>query len=151
MLIRSLSLLFLLVFPLKLCCLHIAFAAKIGGKDSTWSWQVNPIRIHIHIRIYIYIWRFPKMGIPRNHPLIDGFSSKNHQLLGTRSCVLGNPHIRQNYYCNTNWVLLRLGLAEMWENPSLPMRADTPVLQQESALPIGTTLICAWREYAQVL
>ena len=30
----------------------------------------------INMYIYICIWRFPEMGVPPNHPFIDGVSSK---------------------------------------------------------------------------
>jgi len=36
------------------------------------------------------IWRFPKIGLPSDHPFIDGFAVKKHQFLDTN--VLGNPH-----------------------------------------------------------
>ena len=39
-----------------------------------------------------YIWRFPKMGVPQNHPLIDGFFLINHRpFRGTPNS--GNHHI----------------------------------------------------------
>ena len=39
------------------------------------------------------IWKIAKMGVPPNHPFIDGFSIYilNHPFLGTH--VLGKPHL----------------------------------------------------------
>ena len=35
-------------------------------------------------------WRFPEIGIPPNHPFIEGFSFIKHLFWG--SPILGNPH-----------------------------------------------------------
>jgi hypothetical protein len=37
------------------------------------------------------ILRFPQMGVPLNHPFIDGFSLINHIFRGTP--IYGTPHI----------------------------------------------------------
>ena len=37
------------------------------------------------------IWRFPEMGVPLNHPFIDGFPILNHSFW--RSPIDGTPHI----------------------------------------------------------
>ena len=37
------------------------------------------------------IWGFPKIGVPLNHPFIDGFALINHPFLGTP--IYGNHHI----------------------------------------------------------
>jgi hypothetical protein len=36
-------------------------------------------------------WRVPTIGIPPNHPFVDGFSLINHPFLDTP--IYGNPHI----------------------------------------------------------
>ena len=42
------------------------------------------IYINRNIYIHIYIWRFPKIGLPLNHPFLDGiFHQKNHPFGGT--------------------------------------------------------------------
>ena len=41
-----------------------------------------------------YIWRFPKVGVPPNHPFIDGFSTINHPFWGTPV-----------YFTHTHWNL----------------------------------------------
>ena len=39
------------------------------------------------------IWRFPKMGVPLNHPFLFGnFPNKNHPAIGVPP-IYGNPHI----------------------------------------------------------
>ena len=36
------------------------------------------IYLYIYIYTYVYIRRFPEMGVPLNHPFINGFSLINH-------------------------------------------------------------------------
>ena len=38
-----------------------------------------------------FIWMFPKIGIPPNHPILIGFSIKNHPFWGTT--IFGNTHM----------------------------------------------------------
>ena len=41
------------------------------------DWNRYPTDINHYLGyLYIYIWRFPKMGVPLNHPILIGFSMK---------------------------------------------------------------------------
>ena len=42
-------------------------------KESSLVWRM--FKNHRH-----HIWGFPKIGVPRNHPFIDGFPIINHPL-----------------------------------------------------------------------
>ena len=53
---------------------------------------VNLAVVYIyHVFWYTHIWWFPKIGVPPNHPYIDGFSLINHHFWGTP--IYGNLHI----------------------------------------------------------
>ena len=45
---------------------------------------------------YIYIWWFPEIGVPPNHPFLDGIfpykPSLNHPAIGVPP-IYGNPHM----------------------------------------------------------
>ena len=56
--------------------------------DLRWIWDGELLGWKKHI------WRFPEIGVPQNHPWMDGFSIINHyqpSIWGYPS--LGNPHI----------------------------------------------------------
>ena len=43
------------------------------------------------------IWMFPKIMVPPNHPLIIGFSNKNHPFWGTS--IFGNTLVEKKQWC----------------------------------------------------
>ena len=50
------------------------------------------ICIFIFIFVFIFIWRFPEIGVPPNHPFLDGiFHEISHPIWGTP--ILGTPHM----------------------------------------------------------
>ena len=58
---------------------------------------------------YLYIWRFPELGVPPNHPFIDGiFHEINRPFGGTT--IDGNPHMSMHQFMTSGTpdsVLLR--------------------------------------------
>ena len=56
-------------------------------------------------------WRFPKIGVPPNHPLIDGFSTINHPFWGIS--ILGNEDCPGIFV----WFVVSLNLATRWFPP----------------------------------
>ena len=45
---------------------------------DTHTYIHTSIHPSIHPYIHTYLWRFPKMGVPANHPFFSGFSIVNH-------------------------------------------------------------------------
>ena len=56
------------------------------------------------------IWRFPEIGVPPNHPIIDGFSIINHPAMGIPHDY-GNPHLVDGFFSDSSSVKSRVLLA----------------------------------------
>ena len=55
----------------------------------TWKYQKTK---HVHLLTYRFtIWRFPKQGVPPNHPFTDGFPFINHPAMEVPPWRAGEP------------------------------------------------------------
>ena len=88
---------------------YIEYGMVISIFHFTEGFLTSPCSIYFRmiilytVYIYIHMWRFPSMGVPPNHPCIDGFSIINHPVLGT-------PMTMETSICwNHHWSTGRLG------------------------------------------
>ena len=84
----------------------------IAGADiMSWLW-IHTLTTNHQTRFHQ--WRFPKMGIPPNHPILVWFSLINHPFWGTS--IYGNPQI---HMCFTEYggCILRAasGICRTWD------------------------------------
>ena len=60
-----------------------------------------------------FTWRFPEMGVPLNHPFINGISIRSHPFWGTT--IQGNPHIyNAKPERSRKWKYSALSLTTLW-------------------------------------
>ena len=90
------------IYPIYIPILMITFTLWTPGESSGSCWRLHQRHqggdcgagsCHQE-RGNWYIWRFPKVGVPPNHPFIDGFSTINHPFWGTPV-----------YFTHTHWNL----------------------------------------------
>ena len=67
-------------------CLHLLSWWGRGWSRNDWVQYSNRF-----LCIWMIFWGVPEMGVPLNHPLIDGFSIINQQFLG--SPIYRTPHM----------------------------------------------------------
>ena len=85
-----------------------------GIKTQLWGqvrafFSVCPLSSYCMSISPLFIWRFPEIGVPPNHPFIDGFSSMNHPFWG--SPIYGSPQtpsfvILHHVFLNPQQVLM---------------------------------------------
>ena len=70
--------------------LYVDISSTMNSSEILYSYKHYSLYVVTILCVYIYIHGgfhgFPKMGIPLNHPFIDGFFSR-------KPFILGHPHI----------------------------------------------------------